>query len=117
MLSRRNFLGTVGTSLAASSLGGAEPAKQGPKKMAIVTTVWKYRSHAWHMGERFLVGYPINGKWHHPAIDVVSAYVDQTPKGDLSRSCAKRVRLQHLSHRSPKRFVAAAINWPSMPCW
>jgi hypothetical protein len=56
--------------------------------MAIVTTEWRYRSHAWHMGERFLVGYPLHGKWQRPGFDVVSAYVDQTPAGDLSRKRA-----------------------------
>jgi hypothetical protein len=54
------------------------------KKMAIVTTEWRYLSHAQHMGDRFLVGYPINGKWHAPGLDVVSLYVDQKPEGDLS---------------------------------
>ena len=29
------------------------------KKLAIVTTVWRYLSHAQHMGDRFLVGYPL----------------------------------------------------------
>jgi hypothetical protein len=57
--------------------------------MAIVTTEWRYHSHAWHMGERFLVGYPIEGRWHQPAFEVVSAYVDQRPEGDLSESRAK----------------------------
>jgi hypothetical protein len=56
--------------------------------MAIVTTEWRYLSHAWHMGERFLVGYPIQGRWHKPAVDVVSLYVDQVPQGDLSRKRA-----------------------------
>jgi hypothetical protein len=37
------------------------------------------------MAERFLVGYPINGRWHRPAFDVVSAYVDQFPEKDLAR--------------------------------
>ena len=37
---------------------------------ALVTTEWRYRSHAWHMAERFLVGYPINGKWHTPGLEV-----------------------------------------------
>ena len=57
--------------------------------MAIVTTVWREGSHAWHMGERFLVGYPAGGKWHKPEIDVVSAFVDQRPDNDLSRGRAK----------------------------
>jgi len=37
------------------------------------------------MAERFLVGYPSQGAWHHPEIDVVAAYVDQFPESDLSR--------------------------------
>jgi hypothetical protein len=57
--------------------------------MAIVTTEWRYHSHAWHMGERFLVGYPSNGHWHRPPLDVVAAYVDQFPEGDLSRQRAR----------------------------
>src|SRR5438105_1105209 len=40
------------------------------------------------MGERFLVGYPLKGKWHQPELDVVAAYVDQHPQNDLSRKRA-----------------------------
>ncbi len=90
MLSRRAFLETAGAGLLAAPLAvGAEPPGGRRKKMAIVTTEWRYRSHAWHMGERFLVGYPIQGKWHHPPLEVIAAYVDQTPKDDLSRQRAK----------------------------
>ena len=28
------------------------------KRIAIVTTIYRYLSHAQHMGDRFLVGYP-----------------------------------------------------------
>jgi hypothetical protein len=86
MLSRRRFLGAVGAGAVAASLEAAEPAR---KKLALVTTEWRYMSHAWHMGERFLVGYPWGGKWHRPPLDVVSAYVDQTPAGDLSKKRAE----------------------------
>ena len=86
MLTRRTFLGTAGAALLAPHLHAAEPAK---KKLAVVTNVWTDRSHAWHMAERFLHGYPIEGKWHKPPIEVVSAYVDQTPDNDLSRGRAK----------------------------
>jgi hypothetical protein len=41
------------------------------------------------MAERFLHGYPVAGKWHRPPIEIVSAYVDQVPEGDLSRARAK----------------------------
>ncbi|MFP6671872.1 MAG: hypothetical protein VB857_10690 [Pirellulaceae bacterium] len=87
MLDRRTFLGAMGGTLAASSFSWAQPAPR--KRMAIVTTEWRYHSHAWHMGERFLVGYPNNGRWHQPPFDVVAAYVDQQPENDLSRRRSK----------------------------
>jgi len=92
MLTRRGFL-QASSSLAAawlpfSSAAAQEPASgvaNAPKRMAVVTTLWNYHSHAWHMAERFLNGYPRDGKWHRPPIQVVSAYVDQQPSGDLSK--------------------------------
>ena len=59
------------------------------RRMAIITTVWHYLSHAQHMGDRFLVGYPWEGKWHRPAIDVVALYVDQKPNDDQSTERAR----------------------------
>jgi hypothetical protein len=89
-LARREFLATVGAGLAAGPLSAfASPAASARKKLAVVTTEWRYHSHAWHMATRFLVGYPIEGRWHHPPFDVVAAYVDQTPENDLSRQRAK----------------------------
>jgi hypothetical protein len=66
----------------------ARPTAPRPK-LAVVTTEWRYRSHAWHMAERFLGGYPIEGRWHRPEFEVVSAYVDQRPESDLSRDRAR----------------------------
>ncbi len=91
MLSRRDFLSMMGTGVASAPwLSFAEPSKTpAPKKLAVITTEWRYHSHAWHMAERFLAGYPMNGRWHHPPLEVVSAYVDQFPKNDLSRERSK----------------------------
>jgi hypothetical protein len=89
MISRRTFLSAVSAGAAGAPLIAREPEAKGRKKLAIITTEWRYHSHAWHMAERFLVGYPIQGKWHHPPFDVVSAYVDQKPKNDLSRQRAQ----------------------------
>ncbi len=89
MLTRRRFLAATGAGLLGTSLTLGDDAKPAPRKrMAVVTTLWNYRSHAWHMAERFLHGYPLQGRWHRPAIDVVSAYIDQSPEGDLSRQRA-----------------------------
>jgi hypothetical protein len=98
MLSRRTFVQAVGAVSAAGSVGagaaGASPADDPPpretrRRLAVVTTEWRERSHAWHMAERFLHGYPVGGKWHRPPFEVVSAYVDQTPANDLSRRRAQ----------------------------
>lgn len=59
------------------------------KRIAIVTTVWRYLSHAQHIGDRFLVGYPRQGRWHRPPARVVSLYVDQKPAGDQSEDRAR----------------------------
>ncbi|MCH2202010.1 MAG: hypothetical protein MK102_08570 [Fuerstiella sp.] len=87
MLKRREFLGATAIGLIAGGpMATADTRLETDRKrLAVVTTVWRYPSHAWHMAERFLVGYPVNGRWHHPPFDVVSAYVDQKPKSDLSR--------------------------------
>jgi hypothetical protein len=81
MLNRRHFLAT--------SAAGAALAQTGPKRLAIVTTIYRYLSHGQHMGDRFLVGYPYGGAWRKPNVQVVSLYVDQHPDGDLSEARAK----------------------------
>lgn len=86
MINRRDFVGLCGAA-ATSTAFAEQPAQRRP--MAVITTEWRERSHAWHMAERFLHGYPIRGGWHRPAFEVVSAYVDQTPKNDLSRQRAQ----------------------------
>jgi hypothetical protein len=87
MPDRRTFLAALGAGLTLSAPLLAERPR-GRKKLAIVTTEWRYRSHAWHMGERFLTGYPVRGHWHHPDLELVSAYVDLKPENDLSRNRA-----------------------------
>ena len=90
MMNRRGFLAISGgltlSTLAAPACAISESPR---KRLAVVTTSWRYRTHAWHMAERFLAGYPRQGRWHMPSIDVVSAYVDQRPDDDLSPGRAK----------------------------
>jgi hypothetical protein len=88
MLSRRHFLQTTAATAAVAS------AQTPPKRIAIVTTIYRYLSHGQHMGDRFLVGYPLNGAWHKPNVQVVSLYVDQKPDGDLSDARAKEFGFQ-----------------------
>lgn len=64
------------------------------QRIAVITTVYKYLSHAQHEADRILVGYPRDGKWHRPDMKIVSLYVDQKPEGDLSE-----VRAQEFGFR------------------
>ena len=84
MIDRRTFIGALGSSLAVPPLLWGKAAK--PRRLAMVTTEWRYPSHAWHMGERFLVGYPVEGRWHRSPLELVSTYMDQFPENDLSRA-------------------------------
>ncbi len=91
MLTRRDFVqataATAATATAVSLAAGRSEAgeKEKRKTMAIVSTEWRYHSHSQHMGDRFLHGYPTDGSWNQPRLDVVSLYADQVPKNDLSR--------------------------------
>jgi hypothetical protein len=94
MICRRTFLGVACAGLMSPPLTWPEAQVQVRWKMAIVTTEWRFLSHAQHMGDRFLVGYPMNGQWHKPRLDVASLYVDQTPEGDLSKKRAEEFGFQ-----------------------
>ena len=59
-------------------------------KLAAIVTVYRKYSHAQHIVDRFLEGYGWNGTHHHPPMELVSLYVDQTPADDLSRERASR---------------------------
>lgn len=83
---RRSFLQATGIGMASLLTPAVFGHEKDRKRLAVVTTVWRERSHAWHMAERFLHGYPTKGQWHRPPFDVVAAYVDQFPKEDLSRA-------------------------------
>jgi hypothetical protein len=82
-INRREFLGT------AALLPLAVSAQAKPVRIAIITTIYRYLSHGQHIGDRFLVGYPHEGAWHKPNVEVVSLYVDQKPEGDLSGARAR----------------------------
>jgi hypothetical protein len=86
MLTRRTFLQTT-------AVAAAYPQPQ-PRRIAIVATIYRYLSHAQHMGDRFLIGYPHAGAWHKPNMKVVSLYVDQKPEGDQSAARAKEFGFQ-----------------------
>ena len=118
---RREFLGTAGATLGAGvalsslaaadeprpgelpyAVGGPPPAPGKRPKIAAVTTVYHYLSHAYHIVGRFLDGFMLNDDrgFHRPDFDVVSLFIEQLPEGDLGRAKAKRHGVR-LVRRSP----------------
>ena len=58
MISRRTFVNAVSAGVVGASVAtGATPIPR-RRRLAVITTEWWERSHAWHMAERFLHGYP-----------------------------------------------------------
>lgn len=85
MLTRRRF---VGYSAMASALWASRPllgsafgqtpaSAQRPLRLAILGSVYSLGSDMQSLADRFLVGYPKDGDWHMPNVQVVSVYVDQ----------------------------------------
>lgn len=89
ILSRRSFIAasaaTIATTLGVTALRAMAPRR---KKIALIGTEMRLHSHAQHFIDRFLLGYPWNGRWQPPAVDLVSLYLDQFPDGDLARARA-----------------------------
>ena len=81
MITRRRFVGysALGSSLLAypplmrSALAQNSP----PVRLAILGSTYHLGSNLQTIADRFLVGYPFEGDWHKPNIQVVSLYVDE----------------------------------------
>jgi hypothetical protein len=98
--SRRKFLAsaaalTLGSGATAGDRGNPAatppgvPSTHGRRPLAVVTTVYRPLSHAYHIAGRFLYGYARGGRHHVPRHYVHSVSVDQTPDNDLSRELAR----------------------------
>jgi hypothetical protein len=96
--SRRKFLASAAAITLSGSAGAAAPSQpaaprrlpddvppiEGRKPIAVVTTVYRTMSHAYHIANRFLFGYQVGSSLHVPRYYLASMYVDQVPENDLS---------------------------------
>jgi hypothetical protein len=104
--SRRRFLASLGVSAIGAgsvlshdgplAVGGdaVSPHVSRRPQVAFLGTVVRKHSHAQHFLDRHTLGYTWQGGWQQPRIKIASVYIDQTPKGDLSRRKIKRHHLQ-----------------------
>jgi hypothetical protein len=105
-LSRRKFMASaagLGVAAAAGQAGAdstdapppvsrTRPARlsiKGRKPLAVITTVYRPLSHAYHIAGRFIHGYAFGNKLHVPKQYIHSMFVHQVPENDLSYEVGK----------------------------
>ena len=93
---RRQFLSTSASALAASSLLAADTGK--PKTVAFLGTEVRRHSHAQHFLDRLTAGYSWGGRWQKPRVDVASVFIDQFPDGDLGKQRIAKHNLKQLDN-------------------
>lgn len=59
-------------------------------RIAAINSIYRLRSHAYHIAGRFIFGYTRNGFHHQPPFQLVRMYNHQYPPDDLSRSVCKK---------------------------
>ena len=94
-LTRRDFLSASTATLLGGTLLAADdpaatklPATRRPR-VAAINSIYRLRSHAYHIAGRFIHGYTRNGFHHQPPFDLVRMWNHQQPKDDLGPSVCK----------------------------
>jgi len=99
MLTRRRFIGY--TALTSASLayrplllpGMAQTPRdtsRPPVRLAVIGNAYQYGSNLQSIVDRFLVGYPIEGDWHMPSVQVVSMYIEPKRRAQVAVPIAPR---------------------------
>lgn len=105
---RRDFLtksaALAGAALTANPLAyGAPDAPRKGGRIAMINSEYRFKSHAYHFGRRFMEGYAREAGHHQPSQTVVRMFNDKHPANDLTAADAKRF------HFEPCNSVADAL--------
>ena len=76
--------------LPAHGAEGKPGGAQRPLRVAAINSLYRLRSHAYHLCGRVIHGYQRNGFHHQPRLKLARMYNDQTPAEDLGREYGKR---------------------------
>ena len=96
---RRDFLiksaAFAGAALSPESFANAAPdAPRKGGRIAMINSEYRFKSHAYHFGRRFMEGYEREGVHHQPSQTVVRMFNDKHPANDLSGADAKRFHFE-----------------------
>jgi hypothetical protein len=91
-ISRRSFV-SAGISVAVAGFSKPRPVvavdppvNQRPLRVAAINSIFRLRSHAYHIVGRMVFGFQKDGLHHQPNLQVVRIYDDQQPADDLGPS-------------------------------
>lgn len=68
----------------------ADEAKPKLPRVAAINSIYRLRSHAYHIAGRFIHGYTINGLHHQPPFQLVRMFDHQQPPDDLGPEVCKK---------------------------
>src|SRR4051812_20441823 len=101
-ISRRGFISGGISAAAAGSLLLTKPVaaqsaagtSQRKLRVAAVNSIFRLRSHAYHIVGRMVFGFQKDGLHHQPSLQVVRMYDDQLPADDLGPSFCKNHQIE-----------------------
>lgn len=97
-IARREFLTIAAGAAAAGWCRYAGPVCGDDQKplprVASINSIYRYKSHAYHIDGRFIYGYNRDGFHHQPPFQLVRMYNDQYPDDDLSREVCRRHNIE-----------------------
>jgi len=105
--SRRQFLAASLAGIGGLSINPAfaqPPAKK--LRVAAINSIFRLRSHAYHIVGRMVIGFQKDGVHHQPNLQVVRMMNDQTPRDDLSPPFCQRHGIELV------KTVAEALGGP-----
>ena len=114
-MNRRSFLGTSASSLGGITFGhraAAETEKDKRPKVAAIITEYRGFSHADVIVGRFIQGYTLGLEPFWPRTKLISMYVDQFPKSDLSRNLAHTYNIEIRPSVEEALMLDNTIHWP-----
>ncbi len=100
-LSRREFFNqsalTLGGAWGLGACGGLALGQEAiPRRprVAAINSIYRFKSHAYHIAGRFIHGYTINGKHHQPPFQLLRMMNHQSPADDLGPDVCKQHKVQ-----------------------
>ena len=118
MLTRRRFIGYSALTSAALAYrplllpGMAQTPRDNSKplvRVAVLGDAYQYGSRLQSIVDRFLVGYPFEGDWHMPAIQVVSMYIEPKRRAQVTVPMAPRAAASRSAQEDGGILIAQSV--------